>query len=233
MAIAYQSVTTDKRSGAGSNGTPSTAKPTSLAAGDYCIWAVFTSSVTNVTPPAGFVAFSENPITIYAGGGKLLVFHKLCDGTESDPLSGSMTSDAWLCIAIRFTGTRIGKDVSAKGTNGTASSSNYVIPSLTTTYANEIIVLFQGSVFNGGTYTPDAALTELVDDNQNTVYAEVTYQTTTTATSYGSWTNVNTGSESFDSCAAYFKVAIGENLWPSKLPSMLKINQAVKRRSFY
>jgi len=213
MAIAYGTSATG--SSAGST-APSVSTPASTAAGDHLYWGVLTGPAAGaVTPPSGFTAVpSGTGLSVSTGNALLSLYTKIADGTEGANLTGSMSSATWICFAIRTTGTNIGIDVKATGTNGDNGAATATVPAITTLNANEIIYMLECQAGLGFTaYAPDAATTEVVDVAQTNNSVEIAYKTTTTATSYGSWVNTASGGTyPFAGYGAYFTLVLGENL---------------------
>lgn len=215
MAIAYGTSTTG--SSAGST-APSVSTPASTAAGDHLYWGVLSAAGGGaVTPPSGFTAVpSGTGLSVSTGNSNLNLYTKLADGTEGGTLTGSLASSAgWLCFAIRTTGTNIGIDVKASGSNGDNGAATATIPAITTLNANELIYLLECDAGLGFTsYTPDGATTEVLDIAGGGSQAlEIAYKATTTATSYGSWVNTAAGGTyPFANHGFYFTLVLGENL---------------------
>lgn len=237
MAIAYGTSSSNNSTVGGESATaPRTTTPASTAAGDYLAWGVMTDSGGGaITPPSGFTALpSGTALSVSLGNGLMSLYAKTADGGEGANLTGACSSAAWVCFAVRITGTLVGRDTSAGAANGTGATSNAVIPAITTNYANELILLIQAAAPGvGGSFTPDAAATEATDVSDGARYFETSYQTTTTATSYGSWTAVDTNIYPFDGYARYYALVVGENLAPTGAVFPRRPNVAVQRAAYW
>lgn len=157
--------------------TASVAVPASVASGDLIVVVMFINGATSLTTPAsGFVDAPNSPVVNTSGNAhRVHVLWKRATGADSGTYDFVLSaSDFMSAAALRYTGV-VGSgspwDVTTSANSGDATSSQTPAVSVTTTGDNRMLV-FAGSNWSGGGWTPPTGFNERVDSGFAVVTAD-------------------------------------------------------------
>lgn len=152
-----------------SSASPAWAVPASVAAGDVIVIPIFVDTAATITGlPSGFAEAANSPISRPSGGGthSLHVVWKRATGADSGTYSFTLSGSAFVAgAAERYTGCVASGDpwdVTTSADGGATNSTTTPAVSVTTTGADRMLV-FAGTNWGGGAWTPPAGFTERID----------------------------------------------------------------------
>lgn len=136
-------------------------KPTGVASGDVLLCMTLVedaSSAPTVTQPAGWVSLGSivNTSSPTTGGGSVWIqmWRKVAGGSEPGSYTFGFSTSSWnvvLCAAYHGVDNTTPIDASSSGgTGGTGNVASFSLPAVTTTAANDELVIFAGD-YNGQT----------------------------------------------------------------------------------
>lgn len=140
------------------------AVPTGTANNEIVVVYLYIESTGAITPPAGFTQKSR-PSNTGTGAHDLVIFWKRCTGTDSGTYAFTNPNVWREGVAVRYSGCiTSGDPFDVVSANQAASGASGITPvvSLTTTVTDTLLV-FSGTNFNGGAWTPPSGYTERVD----------------------------------------------------------------------
>lgn len=163
MTAAYQS----QAQAAGiSGGNAIVTKPAGTVSGDLLI-AVGVTNATTITPPAGWTEHANSL------GGQVPLWTRVAGGSEGATYTFSPSGGALQytgVVIVRVNGVHATTPVDdARGV--TAASGNLVIPSVTSSGADRLLMQVMAKAASSGSWTPPGTATERFDSNANTVQA--------------------------------------------------------------
>jgi hypothetical protein len=181
-----------------SSASPAWAAPASVASGDVIVIPIFVDSTATITAlPPGFAEATDSPIARPSGGGahSLHVVWKRATGADTGTYSFTLSGSAFVAgAALRYTGCVASGnpwDVTTSADGGVTNSTTTPAVSVTTTGADRMLV-FAGTNWGGGGWTPPAGFTERIDNGSEVNTADDSVQVsagssgTVTATCAGS-----------------------------------------------
>lgn len=182
--------------GGASVSTAAVPVPSGVANGDLILVALYKESTAAVTPPAGFTLKT----TVSCTGSELhdhLLFYKHASGSDAGTYDFTWTGATWTeGWSARFTGAPTTGDPfgaplnTATSNSGSSSTTTPAVATLTPSM-DQCLVVFAGTNFTGGPWTPPSGLTERVDNGAVTM--ATLSQTTAAATGSISATSNNSG----------------------------------------
>lgn len=153
----------------GSGSSASFAAPAGVAAGDAIVIVFFLDSSATVTVyPSGFAEAENSPVSLPAGGGQhsLHIVGKWASGSDAGTYDFAFSAGAYReGAAHRFTG-GAGSGALFDSPTGfaVAATSGTVTPPVgTSTLGADRLLLFAGTDWSGGSWTPPAGFTERMD----------------------------------------------------------------------
>lgn len=181
----------------GSSGTASFAVPASVAANDIIVIPIFLDSTATITAMAsGFAHAADSPATVVGGGGhSLAVVWKRATGADSGTYDFTLSATAYRAgSAARYTGAVTSGDPWDVTNSASDTGLATVTPAVSdTTTVADTLLIFAGSNWSGGTWTPPASFTERMDTGDGVHTLADLAQPTAGAT--GSITATCTGSD--------------------------------------
>lgn len=161
----------------GSVSTASVAVPASVASGDLIVVVLFINGATSLTTPAaGFVDAPNSPVINVSGTPhRVHVLWKRASGADTGTYDFVLSaSDFMSSGALRYTGVVTSGspwDVTTSANSNDTSSTTTPAVSVTTTGANRMLV-FAGSNWSGGGWTPPTGFNERIDSGFAVVTAD-------------------------------------------------------------
>lgn len=154
--------------------TRSPGKPTGTVDGNLVVVVCTWGSSATMTPAAGFNVGKEN-IVVNGGTG---IYWKIASGEGASWTFTLSSASSFKAVAISFEGSPSVSVDDSDSANGSGVGKNYVLPSMTTTQAND---LFVAACSNGGSrsYTEPTGMAELFDTGGGTanlslgIYSEI------------------------------------------------------------
>jgi len=182
----------------GTAGTASFPVPASVAAGDFIVVVFFLDGANTVTAyPSGFAEAENSPVTLPAGGGthSLHVVWKWATGADTGTYDFTFASSGYReGAAHRYTGAA-GSGTPFDSPTGSASdtaNATTTPPVSTTTLGADRLLLFAGTDWAGGSWTPPTGYAERMDSGVGLVTLDDLAQAA--AGSSGSVSATSTGS---------------------------------------
>jgi RHS repeat-associated protein len=158
-----------KGSGGDSNASTTVLFSAPVLAGDQILVATTQASGAVVATPSGYSvvgSYSSGP-----GGASTIVFRRAAAGGESSVgVGGSVPFAKSITVAV-YRGVDPNTPIEAQATAGATASSSVTVPSVTTTVANDRLVLLAGAGGNllPATWTPPAAMTEVTSNSSQSL----------------------------------------------------------------
>lgn len=154
-----------------SSATPAWAVPASVASGDIIVIPIFVDTAATITGlPSGFAEAASSPIARPSGGGahSLHVVWKRATGADTGTYGFTLSGSAFVAgAALRYTGCAASGnpwDVTTSADGGATNSTTTPAVSVTTTGADRML-LFAGTNWGGGAWTPPTGFTERMDNS--------------------------------------------------------------------
>lgn len=152
-----------------SSASPAFAVPSGVAANDVIVISFFLDSTTTISAlPSGFAEAGNSPIARPSGGGAhtLHVVWKRATGADAGTYGFTLSGSTFVAgAALRYTGCVTSGnpwDVTTSADGGATNSTTTPAVSVTTTGADRMLV-FAGSNWSGGRWTPPTGFTERID----------------------------------------------------------------------
>lgn len=165
----------------GSGTSAAIAVPTGVTPADIVLAMLYIESTAAVTPPAGFTECTGSPISATSlGAHTLRVFWKRASGSDSGTYSFTWTGSAYReASAQRYTGCVASGDPFDTGSgapnSAQRSSDATATPAVTlTTQDVDRLLVFSGTNFTGGAWTPPTSFTERADNSADLTVASLT-----------------------------------------------------------
>jgi hypothetical protein len=140
--------------------------PSGIAAGDLLLAHIITNGGTvSSTPPAGWVEVYRETANSNPKGG---LWYKIADGTEAGAETFTVSSTTGNAMMFRYTGVDAATpfDGGATTVDNTVAAADAVVPSITTTMADSLLVYCCGLNSGSTTVTGPAGSTQRVDHNE-------------------------------------------------------------------